>query len=132
MDLDTLNAIAAEPGPEMEAGPELLDASPHEVQQAEQLFTVFFQILGAASPKVRDHYPPQQIRAIAEAWVPVAQKRGWDVGGWLKDFGPEIALGFALLPPPVLTAVLGKLVDWATGKEAPKPQAEAAPAEAAA
>lgn len=126
MDLETLESIAAEPGPESDTLPEVLDAEPGEVQQIEQALLVVFGLLGAAVPKVREHYPPEQIHAIAVAFVPVANKHGWNVGGWARDFAPEIALAFALLPPAVLQAVLNKIVDAAVGKAPEKKEAAAA------
>lgn len=77
-------------------------------------------------------YTDDKVRALAGAYVPVAQKYGWDSGGWFDRYGAEIMLAGVGLP--LLAQTRAAHQAWAADKRREERARVAAPgvAEAAA
>lgn len=124
MDIETLEEIAGAP-PEVVEGV-VLDAGPdpQKVAEAEQMFGMVFGLLYVV-PTIKAAYPPAQVKLIAVAYVPLAEKHGWQMGDLMARFGPEIGFAFALLPPVILEKLINRLVDMVTGtKDVTPPDGE--------
>lgn len=109
---------AAVPGVQDE-GP--VQADP--VQESRELWGMVFAVMAGVMPEVDRLYPAERVERIAVAWVPLAQKRGWDLGAILGAWGPEIMFAVAVVPPEVGRAILA-LVKAKLGKARPVPVQE--------
>lgn len=107
----------ARPVPPEEADP---------VAESRELWNFVFTLVGGLAPEMAKLYPPDRVEKIAVAWVPLAQKRGWDLGAILGEWGPEIMFAVAIVPPEIGRAVLALI----RAKLARGRQVEAAPAAA--
>lgn len=92
-------------------------------------------LLSPLLPYLPTIYTPDRIQGIAAAYVPVATKYGWNVGGWLEQYGAEIALIATAGPALLQTANAHKA--WKAEREKEerekeerkKPATQAAPVE---
>lgn len=96
------------------------------VEESRQLWGFVFATLGGLAPEFERMYPPDRVEKIAVAWVPLAAKRGWDLGAIFGQWGPEIMFAVAIVPPEIGRAVLALI----RAKLARGRQVEAAPAAA--
>lgn len=99
-----------------------------EVGEAESVFALVVAVASAVEPTVETIYDPERVRKIAEAYVPLAQKRGWDIVKWLEAWGPEIGFVIAVVPPPIAKAIVAAIKSKFSGKK-PAPAGEPAKTE---
>lgn len=76
------------------------------VQESRELWAFVFAVLGGVVPEMARLYPPDRVERIAVAWVPLADKRGWDLSAVLGQWGPEIMFAVAIVPPEIGRAVI--------------------------
>lgn len=106
----------AAPAPEPEEAVVVRD----EVGEAEGVFALVVAVASAVEPTVETLYDAARVRKIAEAYVPLAQKRGWDLVTWLENWGPEIAFVIAVVPPQIAKAIVAAIkAKFASQKPAP-------------
>lgn len=88
---------AAQPGgpPPGADAPPLIDP----VAEAESIFGLAVNVASVALPLIGERYGKAEVRRIAEAYVPVAAKRGWDLNVWLAQYALELALIYAVVAP---------------------------------
>lgn len=135
----TAEAVTAEPAPGATA--ETLPPAVDPVQEAKAIFATVVALGAPLLPYLTDIYTDDRLDMLAGAYVPVAQKYGWDVGGWLGNYSAEIALAAVAAPLAMATAkahrefAASKLPQAPAVAEAQQPgklTAEPAPAAAAA
>lgn len=73
-------------------------SSPDKGAEAAAVVTMVVALLSPLLPYLPGIYTDDKVGKLGAAWAPVAEKYGWDVGGWLSDYGAEIAL-FAVAAP---------------------------------
>lgn len=61
-------------------------------------------MLSPVLPYLPGIYTPETVDRLAAAYQPVADKYGWDMGGWLTQYGAEIALAGTVVPLAMVTA----------------------------
>ena len=88
-----------------------------EVGEAESVFALVVAVASAVEPAIEKIYDPERVRKIAEAYVPLAQKRGWDIVKWLEAWGPEIGFVIAVVPPPIAKAIVAAIKAKFSGKK---------------
>lgn len=98
-DWNALEASIEKPAPldGAESAPEV-----DPVAEAEAMFGFVVATLAGMAPFVEQWYPPERVRKIAETYVPLADRRGWDTWGWLEKYGLELAFIGAVLPPQAI------------------------------
>lgn len=113
-ELDALEGHAAAMDAEYlssSAGPELdAQAMPPENKTAETaaMFGAAVAMLSPVLPYLPGIYTPETVNRLAEVYQPVADKYGWDVGGWLAGYGAELALIGTAVPLIAATAAAHK------------------------
>lgn len=80
-----------------------------EVGEAESVFALVVAVASAVEPAVETLFDAARVRKIAEAYVPLAQKRGWDLVVWLENWGPEIAFVIAVVSPQIAKAIVAAI-----------------------
>lgn len=100
------------------------------VAEARALFGVVVGLAEPMMPYLPTIYTPEKLDTLAAAYVPVAEKYGWNVGGWLSEFGAEIALAAAAVPLAIQTAKAhrGHVAALAAASRPPEPLPQAVPA----
>lgn len=118
---ESMEAQAAGPVAPAESGsePENAVVVVDKVEEAEQIFALAMSIAGGIDPVVEKVYDAERVRKIAEAWVPLAEKRGWDLIAWLSKWGPEIGFVIAVVPPPIAKAIVAAIKAKVSSKKAP-------------
>lgn len=97
-----LDGDVFDPGPVPDgAGPV---AAPDPASEMRDIIALAVGLLAPALPYLPTIYTDEKITALAGAYVPVAEKYGWDVGGALSNWGAEIALAAVAVPLGVQTA----------------------------
>lgn len=94
-------AAALAPG---EAPPPVVDP----VAEAQAVFGMVVALAAPMLPYLPAIYTDEKLAMLAGAYVPVAQKYGWDVGGRLGNYGAEIALVAVAAPLAIQTAQANK------------------------
>ncbi len=102
--LAALEQAAAGGSPGQGAPVEPAPADP--VQESRELWGFVFAVLAGVMPEMAKLYPADRVERIAVAWVPLAEKRGWDLGAILGQWGPEIMFAVAIVPPEIGKAVI--------------------------
>ncbi|MQY50839.1 hypothetical protein [Rhodocyclus gracilis] len=74
------------------------------VDETRALFGVVVAMASPLLPYLPTIYTEDKLTKLASAYVPVAAKYQWNVGGWLAQYGAEIALVGVALPLAVQTA----------------------------
>lgn len=79
---------------------------PDPAKEAADVFGLAVVVLSPMLPYLPAIYTPDRVQAIAAAYVPVAEKYGWDLSGTLGKYSAELGLALAVLPtvPAVLQA----------------------------
>lgn len=95
---------AATAGPVAGATPEALPPAVDPVQEAKAIFSTVVALASPLLPYLTTIYTDDRLDMLAGAYVPVAQKYGWDVGGWLGAYSAEIALAAVAAPLAIQTA----------------------------
>lgn len=101
---------------------------PDPVAEAKAVFGVAVMMLTPVLPYLPGIYTDEALGNLAAAYVPVAQKYGWDMSTWLGQYAAEIALAGVAIPLAMRTSAAHQA--WLRAKQAaaaPKP--EAAPQE---
>lgn len=97
------------------------------VREARDVFGLGVVMLSPMLPYLPEVYTPERLDALAGAYVPVADKYGWDVGGLLSEYSAEVALVAVALPLAVQTRMAH--IEWSRSRE---PAAQVEPGEPAA
>lgn len=97
----------------------------NEAAEIVGLLTILAGLFTPVFPSLAKIYTPQTVQSLADAAVPVMQKRGWTTGEFLGKWAAELALA-AVAVPVALATVQGVRADLAAAKAAEK----AAPAQA--
>lgn len=97
------------------------------VGEAKAVFGMAVAMLSPLLPYLPTIYTEQTLGALASAYVPVAQKYGWDLPGMLGEYGAEIALVGTAVPLAMQTYVAHKAY-VASKQPPPKQQAKLAAA----
>lgn len=113
-DLARLRAAAAEGEPAPADMAEVEPVGPDPVQETAAMFGAVVALASPLLPYLPTIYTPETVQALAGAYVPVAQKYGWDAGGWLEKFGAEIAL--IAVAGPVVVRTAGAHKEWKAEK----------------
>lgn len=103
---EALDLASAPPDPNAPQQPAPAELAA-QTQANGEIIEFVWSIAGGFLPaEIAERYGEAQRKAIAQTYTVVAIKRGWDLGGLLAEWGPEIALGAALLGPgvPVIVA----------------------------
>ena len=127
MDLEALEAIAAEPGPDFEQGPEVLDPAGGKADQVEALFKPLFAMLCHAVPSLAAYYTTPKVREISELFTALAEQEGWDLDMLQGKWGLRIAFVMVATPPQAVEWVLSRVVGFATGNRQASPPADPQP-----
>lgn len=91
----------------MPAAPGQVEAPPPVVDPVAEARAVFGVVVGMAAPLLPylpTIYSDEKLDLLAAAYVPVAEKYGWNVGGWLGEYSAEIALVAVAAPLAIQTA----------------------------
>lgn len=83
------------------------EAPPQPVDPVAEARAVFGLVVGMAAPMLPylpAIYTDEKLDILAAAYVPVAEKYGWNVGGWLGEYSAEIALVAVAAPLAIQTA----------------------------
>lgn len=105
-----LEAIEAEAAfLEQQSAPQIPPGAPGSIEHLKQstaetaeLIEMVWSMVGPIiPPRYADRYGPQQRARVASSLTVVAIKRGWDIGGALERYAPELALVVALVGPIV-------------------------------
>jgi hypothetical protein len=113
---------AATPGPDSGGG---TSPAADPVSEAEAIFTLVVNVASVGVPLIGERYGQGEIRRIAEAYVPVAQKHGWDLNLWLARYALELALIYAVVAPVAKDLVTIARARMAAKKPDAKEQANA-------
>lgn len=97
----------------------------NEAAEIVGLLTILAGLFTPVFPSLAKIYTPQTVQSLADAAVPVMQKRGWTTGEFLGKWAAELALA-AVAVPVALATVQGVRADLAAAKATEK----AAPAQA--
>lgn len=89
------------------------------VEESRQMWAMVFTVAGGIMPEVERLYTPERIERIAVAWVPLAQKRGWDLGDLFGRWAPEIMFVVAIIPPEMGKAIAAMVRAKLAGRRAP-------------
>ena len=95
-EMAALDAEVFEQGPAPEGAEATSAVDPAKEMAA--VIGVAVGLLSPALPYLPGIYTQERIQQIAAAYVPVAEKHGWNMGGWMEQWGAEIALGAVALP----------------------------------
>jgi len=99
--------MAALDGDTFGPAPDAAGPAPVEADQAREMRDVLglvVTMLSPALPYLPGVYTDEKIGLLSAAYVPVAAKYGWDVGGLLGEWGAEIALVAVAAPLAMQTA----------------------------
>jgi hypothetical protein len=77
---------------------------PDPVAEAKAVFGVVVLMLSPVLPYLRTIYTDDALGMLAGAYVPVAQKYGWDMNSWLGQYAAEIGLAGVAIPLAMQTA----------------------------
>lgn len=116
---DAVAAVGAEQGAAVEA------ATPSQAEEVAALLSIVVAVLSPMLPYLPGIYTQRVVESIAAAYVPVAEKYGWQSSGMFAKWGPEIGLALVLLQPLQQTVVAHKALIEQRLKEAEEARAEA-------
>lgn len=91
-------------------------AGPDPVDEARAVFGMVVGMLSPLLPYLPSIYTDDALARLAAAYVPVAEKYGWSMGGMLDQYGAEIMLAGVALPLVVQTRNVH--VAWAAERAA--------------
>ena len=110
MDANQITAIIAEAADDEAAqaasmpGAEQAAPAADPVEETKAIFAAIVALLSPLLPYLLLIYTEEKITMLAAAYVPVAEKYGWNVGGFLEQFGAEIALIGVSIPLAIQTS----------------------------
>lgn len=133
-ELDALEHSAAEldaEGGDMGPAPDGAGmVGPDPVQETAALLGVCVGMVAPLLPYLPAIYTDEVVGRLAAAYVPVAEKHGWGIGGeFFERWGPEIVLAGTVLPLAMATKSAHQA--WAAERAAEKRAEKAAADEAA-
>jgi len=99
-------AIAAETEPEApgaEPGQPAAPEGPDKVAEAKAVFSMVVALASPLLPYLPSIYTEERLEMLAGAYVPVAEKHGWDMGEFLAGWSAEIALVGVAAPLAIQT-----------------------------
>lgn len=79
-------------------------AAPDPVAETAAMLGAVVALASPLLPYLPTIYTPETVQALAGAYVPVAEKHGWNVGGWLDRYAAELALVAVAGPVAIRTA----------------------------
>lgn len=103
-DLARLRAAAMEGEPAPISGELAEAAAPDPVAETAAMLGAVVALASPLLPYLPTIYTPETVQALAGAYVPVAEKHGWNVGGWLDRYAAELALVAVAGPVAIRTA----------------------------
>lgn len=89
---------------------------PDPVAEAKAVFGVAVMMLSPVLPYLPAIYTDEALGNLAAAYVPVAQKYGWDMSTWLGQYAAEIALAGVAIPLAMRTSAAHQA--WVKAKKA--------------
>lgn len=127
-DLARLRAAAMEGEPAPISGELAEAAAPDPVAETAAMLGAVVALASPLLPYLPTIYTPETVQALAGAYVPVAEKHGWNVGGWLDRYAAELALVAVAGPVAIRTATAHKAWKAERAAEARAKKGEPAPA----
>lgn len=92
------------------------DIGPDPVAETSAVLSMVVGMLSPLLPYLPEIYTPEKIAALAGAYVPVAEKYGWQSAGWLDKYGAEVVLIATAAPVAMQTAQAHRA--WQAAREA--------------
>lgn len=78
--------------------------APDKVAEMAAMLGAVVALASPLLPYLPTIYTPETVQALAGAYMPVAEKHGWNVGGWLERYAAELALVAVAGPVAIRTA----------------------------
>lgn len=127
-DLARLQAAAMDGEPAALSDEVAQAAAPDPVAETAAMLGAVVALASPLLPYLPTIYTPETVQALAGAYVPVAEKHGWNVGGWLDRYAAELALVAVAAPVAIRTANAHKAFKAERAAEARAKRGEPAPA----